>query len=151
MKIAYQCIIKKQGDGKFLVTFPAFEEAFTEGDSLEEAIFNAQEVLTLTLEGRMDEEMEIPAPITSKSTKDSSYIIYPSPKVQAALLVRLIRSEKSVAELARSLETSWPAASRLENPHHWSSLRQLNRVAEVYGSQLVLSFESIEHADRLSA
>ena len=149
MKIAYQCKIDKQEDGKFLVTFPDFEEAFTEGDSLEEAIFNAQEVLTLTLDGRMDEGMEIPEPTTLKSTKGSIYTIYPSPRVQAALLVRFIRSDKSMAELARSLETSWPAASRLEDPHHWSSLRQLNRVAEVYGSQLVLSFESQEHKDHI--
>ncbi len=151
MKIAYQCVIEKQEDGKFLVTFPDFEEALTEGDSLTEALFNAEEVLTLTLDGRMEEGMDIPMPVTSGPTSESSHIIYPSPRVQAALLVRFTRSERSLADLARSLETSWPAASRLEDPHHWSNLRQLNRVAEVYGSRLVLSFESLEDDKRASA
>ena len=38
MKISYDCIAEKQEDGKFLVTFPDFREAFTEGESLEEAL-----------------------------------------------------------------------------------------------------------------
>lgn len=143
MKIAYQCHIKKQEEGKFLVTFPDFEEALTEGDSLEEALFNAEEVLTLTLDGRMAEGMSIPIPNQQDAKLKHFYLIYPSLKVQSALLVRLMRSDKSLAEMARSLETSWPSASRLEDPHHWSSLRQLNRVAEIFGTRLVLSFEPI--------
>lgn len=151
MKVAYRCIVKKQEDGKFLVTFPDFEEALTEGESLTEALFNAEEVLTLTLDARIDEEMNIPDPIGDASPEiPSSYIIYPSPRVQAALLVRFIRSGRSMAELARYLETSWPAASRLEDPHHWSNLRQLNKVAEAYGSRLVISFESTKNNKHVS-
>lgn len=144
MKISYECIVEKQEDNKFLVTFPDFEEAITEGESLEEALFNAEEVLTLTLEGRIEESRDIPLPKPEKSNTRIAYKIYPSPRVQSALLVRFIRSQKSLSELARSLETSWPSASRLEDPHHWSSLRQLNRVAGIFGSRLVLSFESIK-------
>jgi antitoxin HicB len=149
MKIAYECHIKKQKDGKFLVTFPAFEEALTEGDSIEEALFNAEEVLTLTLDGRMEEGQDIPLPLLNKKSI-TSYLIYPSPRIQSALLVKFARSDKSLAELARSLETSWPAVSRLEDPHHWSSLRQLNRVAEVFGNRLVLSFEPAERFKQTS-
>lgn len=143
MKISYECIAKKQEDSRFLVTFPDFEEAITEGASLEEALFNAEEVLTLTLEGRIEEGIDIPLQRQEKPNSETSYRIYPSPRVQSALLVRFIRSHKSISELARSLETSWSSISRLEDPNHWSSLRQLNRVAEIFGSRLVLSFESI--------
>jgi len=141
VKVAYRCHISKQEGGGLLVTFPELKEAMTEGNTLEEALFNAKEVLTLTLEGRLDEGQNIPVPLDDVEILPPYYVVFPSPKTQAALLVRLIRSKKSLAELARSLKTSWPAASRLENPHHWSSLRQLTRVAEVFGSQLVLSFE----------
>jgi antitoxin HicB len=144
MRIAYKCHISQQEGGEFLVTFPELEEAMTEGSSLEEALFNAEEALTLTLEGRIDEGQDVPRPVEDAEILPPLYLVFPSPKVQAALLVRLIRSEKSLAELARSLETSWPAASRLEDPHHWSSLRQLTRVAEVFGGRLVLSFEMRE-------
>lgn len=142
MKIMYRCHIEKQEDDKFLVTFPDFSEALTEGDSLDEALFNAEEVLTLTLDSRIEEGVDIPLPETEeKMGVQNMYYIYPSLKVQSALLVRFSRLDKSLAELARTLETSWPAAARLEDPHHWSSLRQLSRVAEVFGSRLVLSFE----------
>lgn len=77
MKIAYQCIVEKQEDGKFLVTFPDFEEAFTEGESLTEALFNAEEVLTLTLGGRMDEGIDIPVPVVGNPNLESFHIIYP--------------------------------------------------------------------------
>ena len=137
MDIRYPAIIELQEEGGFTVSFPDLDEAVTEGDTMEEALFNAADVLTLTLESRMDEGMEIPVP----SNLDQAYHIAPSSKVQAALLVRFCRGERSLADLARSLETSWPAASRLEDPHHWPSLKQLDRAASAFGKRLVLSFE----------
>jgi antitoxin HicB len=137
MDIRYPAIIELQEEGGFTVSFPDLDEAVTEGDTMEEALFNAADVLTLTLESRIDEGMDIPVP----SIIEQAYDIAPSSKVQAALLVRFCRGERSLADLARSLETSWPAASRLEDPHHWPSLKQLDRAASAFGKRLVLSFE----------
>lgn len=141
MKISYECRIENQDGNRYLVTFPDFEEAITEGETLEEAIFNAEEVLTLTLEGRIDEGQDIPFPKEKTNVVPPLYAAYPSPRVQSALLIRFMRMSKSISHLARLLETSWPSASRLENPHHWTTLRQLSKAAEVCGGKLVLSFE----------
>jgi antitoxin HicB len=54
--------------------------------------------------------------------------------------VQLSRGNQTTAELARILETSWPAAARLEDHHHWPSLRQLEKTANAMGKRLVLSF-----------
>ena len=140
MKITYLCKIEKQPNKTFLVSFPDFEEAFTEGDTYEEAIFNAEEVLSLTLEGRMEENMPIPEP-TLKANKSDEVLVLPSTRVQSALLVRLNKGNKTLSDLARSLQTSWPAAYRLENPKHWSNLKQLSKAATAMGQKLVLSFE----------
>ncbi|MBI5589646.1 MAG: type II toxin-antitoxin system HicB family antitoxin [Deltaproteobacteria bacterium] len=137
MNIRYPAIIEHQDDGGFTVSFPDLYEAITEGDSMEEALFNAADVLTLTLESRIDDGMDIPMP----SIIDRAYCVAPSSKVQAALLVRFCRGERSLSDLARSLETSWPSASRIEDPHHWPSLKQLDRAASAFGKRLVLSFE----------
>ncbi len=137
MNIRYPAIIEHQGEGGFTVSFPDIDEAITEGDSLEEALFNAADVLTLTIESRIDEGMNIPMP----SSIDGAYEVVPSSKVQAALLVRFCRGNRPLSDIARSLETSWPSASRLENPHHWPSLKQLDRAASALGKRLVLSFE----------
>ena len=73
----------------FFVQFVDFEEAITEGQTLEEAGFNAAEVLSGVL----------------------------------------------------ALETSWAAVQRLEDPHHWPSLKQLDRAARALGKRLVLNME----------
>lgn len=62
-------------------------------------------------------------------------------KTQAALLFIMARADTKLSNLARALETSWPAAKRLEDPHHWPSLRQLERAAAALGKRLVLCFE----------
>jgi len=111
----------------------------TQGENMEEALFNASEVLTLTLEYRLDEDREIPEP--SQITNSNTYLISPSAKVQAALLVRKAREGKSLAELARTLETSWPSVKRLENPHNSPTLKMIDKTAAALGKRLVLSFE----------
>ncbi len=143
MKIEYPVRIVKDGQG-FLVTFPDFPEAATDGATLDEALFNAAEALTLTLEGRAEEGLEIPRP--SRPRAKTSHMIAPAARVQGALLLRMARGERSVAEFARALGTSWPAAAKLEDPRHSPSLRQLEKAAAVNGKRLIVSFEDNERA-----
>ena len=139
MKIAYQAMIKESKDGMFVI-FPDMEEAFTEGKTLEEALYNAVEVLNLTLEGRMEEGMVIPEP----REHAGGIWVFPSAQVQSALLVRLSKSGRSLADLARALGTSWASAQRLENPRHSPTLKQLERAAAALGKRVVISFEPAE-------
>jgi len=62
MKIEYPAKIQQEEDGTFFVSFPDISEALSEGATLEEALFNASEVLTLSIEYRLDEEQKIPDP-----------------------------------------------------------------------------------------
>jgi antitoxin HicB len=60
MNVLYPAIFEyDKSEKRYTVHFPDLPEAVTEGETLEEAFFNASEVLTLTLEGRIDEEVEI--------------------------------------------------------------------------------------------
>ena len=138
MEIRYPATIDKQKDGSFLVTFVDLPDTFTEGQTKEEALFNATEVLSVMLAWRLDEAKDIPAPTLKIK---SAHYIAPDAKTQAAMLLRLARGERSFSELARALETSWPAAKRLENPAHWPSLKTLDRAAAALGKRLVLSLE----------
>ncbi|KXT74356.1 Phage-related protein [Streptococcus sp. DD10] len=47
-KFLYPCVITED-DGVFYVNFPDFEACFTDGDTLDEALYNAKEVLTAVL------------------------------------------------------------------------------------------------------
>ena len=84
------------------------------------------------------ENRPIPAP---SPAGEGMYLIAPDARMQAALLIRRARGNRSLAELTRSLQTSWPSAQRLENPRHSPTLRQLEKAAAALGKHLVLALE----------
>jgi len=137
MMIRYPVKLERAVEGGFLVSFPDVPEAITEGDTEEEALFNAAEALSGILASKLDHGEDVPVP---SIVRGASYVA-PDAKTQAALLVRLARGGKPLAELARALETSWPSAARLEDPRHWPSLRQLDKAATAMGKKLILSLE----------
>jgi antitoxin HicB len=136
--IRYPATVDAQKDGSFLVQFVDLPDTFSEGRTKEEALFNAAEVLSAMLAWRLDETKDVPTP--SAKVKGAHYVA-PDAKTQAAMLLRLARGERSLSELARALETSWPAAKRLEDPMHWPSLKTLDRAAAALGKRLVLTLE----------
>ena len=138
MDIRYPATVDRQPDGSFLVRFVDLDDTFTEGQTKEEALFNAAEVLSGMLAWRLDEGKDVPPP--SQKVKGAHYIA-PDAKTQAAMLLRLARAERSLSDLARALDTSWPAAKRLEDPRHWPSLKTLDRAAAALGKRLVLTLE----------
>jgi antitoxin HicB len=138
MDIRYPATVEPQEPAGFLVTFPDLPDTFTEGETLDEALFNAAEVLTAMLGWKLDNDQAVPEP---SPLTGSQYAVAPDARTQAALLVRRARGDRSLADIARALETSWPAAKRLEDPHHWPSLKQLEKAAQALGKRLVLSFE----------
>lgn len=138
MRVQYPARLEPQADGSYFVSFPDLPDTFTEGESAEAALFNAAEVLTAMLDWRLDHGLPIPEPSASLA---GVHWVSPDAKTQAALLVRRSRGDRSLADLARALDTSWPAAQRLEDPRHWPSLKQLEKAAAALGKRLVLSFE----------
>lgn len=91
----FPCIIKfDQEDKIYYVRFPDIEEAFTDGDSLKEAIYNAQEVLGLVIYEREKMGREIPNATESMiKTGDNESLSYISVWMP---LVRDRIEEKSV-------------------------------------------------------
>ncbi|MBF0263125.1 MAG: type II toxin-antitoxin system HicB family antitoxin [Magnetococcales bacterium] len=136
--IRYPAILEPQEPNGFFVSFPDLEDTFTEGATQEEALRNASEVLTAMLGWRVDHGHPIPTPTVGMG---SAHYIAPDAKTQAAILLRQTRENQTLADLARTMETSWSAVKRLEDPHHWPSLKQLEKAAAANGKPLVLSFE----------
>lgn len=138
---AYPATIKKIRDGTYDVQFINFKEAFTYGHSLGEAKDNACEVLSGVLESYIVHSKAIP----SATTRKGAIAILPDAKTQAALVIydAMNSSEdmKTMAQLARALDTSWAAASRLGDPSHWPTLKLLDKAVRATGKRLVISVE----------
>ena len=138
LEARYPAVLEPEEGGGFFVRFVDLENTYTDGLTLDEALFDGAEVLSAMLGCRLDHDLPIPDP---SPAGDGLYLIAPDARTQAALLIRRARGERSLAELARSLETSWPAAQRLENPRHSPTLRQLEKAAAALGKRLVLALE----------
>lgn len=137
--VKYAAVLEAQPEGGFTVTFPDIPEAITEGDTREEALFHAVDVLTLCLQERIESDDELPV----ASKVKCGVWIEPSVAVQAAMAVRLARQRQGItlSDLARSLGTSWAAAQKLESPRANPTIKQLERTAAALGKRLVLSIE----------
>lgn len=139
MNTAYPYTLEPQADGGYLVQFADFEEAFTEGATVEEAAFNAAEVLSLVIEQRLADGQAVPSP----SPDEGRPTARPQARVQAALLLRATREEqgRTLAEMARALQTSWPSAQRLEQATANPTLKQLERAAAALGKRLSITLD----------
>ena len=138
---AYPATIRKSRDGTYNVQFVNFKEGFTYGNSLEQARENACEVLSLLIESYLALKKPLPAPTAKKGATP----IRPDAKTQAALALYdslgTSKSVKTMAQLARALDTSWAAASRLGDPSHWPTLKLLDKAVSATGKRLVISVE----------
>jgi len=139
MNTAYPYTLEPQEGGGYLVQFADFEEAFTEGATEEEAAFNAAEVLSLVIEQRLADGQSILWP----SPAEGRPVASPQARVQVALLLRKAREEqgRTLAEMARALQTSWPSAQRLEQATANPTLKQLERAAAALGKRLSITLD----------
>jgi antitoxin HicB len=129
--------IKSDGDGRFLVTFPEFPEALTDGASENEALANAADALSEVLMQRLKRNEAIPSP---RNAARGEYEIAPEPTVAMKLALReAVKDIRSPAtELTRRLNIDEKEARRLLDPEFPSkaprltaALRAMDRVVTV--------------------
>ena len=65
-RYSYPIDLHEEPEGGFSVTFPDFDEAFTDGDSFSEAISDATDCLEEALAGRIVRRDDIPEPSPAK-------------------------------------------------------------------------------------
>jgi antitoxin HicB len=78
MNVGFPYTVEAEENGVLFVQFIDIEEAFTQGDNLEEAAFNAAEVLSAMLESRLEMNQTIPEP---SICPDGGFLAYPEPKI----------------------------------------------------------------------
>ena len=102
MKLLYPYTVEVQEGGGYFVQFVDLEEEFTEGATLEEAAFNALEVLSGVLSFRLEKNDVLASP----SPANGLPVAAPRASVQSAILLCEARGERQLSDLARALETS---------------------------------------------
>jgi antitoxin HicB len=123
-------------DGKFfLVTFPDFPEAITQGDSVEDALVHAADVLESVLDHFIENRLPIPAP--SKLKRGQRLVELPASYAAKVLLVNEMVAQKvRPAELARRLQVTPQEVTRLIDVHHATKIDGIASALKALGKTL---------------
>lgn len=137
--MVYYCDLNSDPDsGGFVVTFPAVPGVVTEGDTKDEALFNAWEALNGVLESMVSHGM--PLPEENADGSEGRIAINVEPHIISAWELRKLRGDLPQSEIAKRLGLSYQAYQRLENPSKGNpTIKTLEKVAKVFGKRLVIS------------
>ena len=138
---AYPASVARDEAGFYLVTFPDFPEAATDGESREEALNEAPDALEEAIAGRMNRGDTLPHP-SARKARQALVSVPAQMAVKAALYIAVKEAGIRNAELAKRLDADEKEIRRLLDPHHRSKLPRLEAALEVLGKKLVIGVEA---------
>jgi len=139
-ELAYPAQLEPQEDGGYVVTFPDFGIGVTQGDTREEALEQAADLLETMVANYMAEGWDLPAP----SRAAGRPLVRLAPLVAAkAEVYRAMRAQGiSKAELARRIGVSPQQAQRLFDIHHASRLDEIESALAALGRRLIVTTDA---------
>ncbi len=140
MRYSYPIDLHKEREGGYSVSFPDFEEAFTDGDSFREAIEEAVDCLEEALAGRMARREDIPAPSPAKGRP----VAVPGAVLAAktALYEALREQRLSNSAFAAALGVQESEVRRMLDPRHATKIGRLEEALARFGKRLVVTVEA---------
>jgi antitoxin HicB len=138
--LAWPVSLDPAEEGGFIVNFPDFPEGWSQGDTREEALSQAADLLETMVANYMAEDWDLPEPSAARGRP----LIGLDPLVAAkAELFRAMRAAGiDKAELAHRLDISPQQAQHLFSIHHAKRLDQLDAALRVLGRRLVVTTEA---------
>lgn len=133
----YPATLESNGEGGFLVKFPDLPDAFTEGDTIDEALDMAADLLAEAISARIDDQEDIPQP--SARVKGQYLIDVPvQTAAKAALYLAMRESGLTKVALAQRLGWDEKEVRRLLNPRHRSKVPRIAEALSALGHRLSL-------------
>jgi antitoxin HicB len=134
----YCAKITKEGE-MYLVSFPEFESINTYGETIEDALKNAEEALNGALESDFERGYLLPESKVCSGKKYYQIKVYPH--LEIAYTLKKLRKNKTQVEIARELGISYQAYQKLENPRKCNpTIKTLEKISNVMGRKLEISF-----------
>jgi antitoxin HicB len=125
-------------DGGFVVTCRDLPEAITQGDSVEEALSEAEGALQAAIEGRVEDTMDIPAP--SQPRRGERLVATPiTTALKAAVSMAMRDDGISKAELARRMHVNEKEARRMLDPGHPTKVPTFERALAALGRRAAIA------------
>ena len=131
----YPIKLTSEKEGGYSVLFPDIPEAITQGDTLEEALAEAEDCLEEAIANRIAMKLDIPMP--SKPRKSQHIVTLNVTLAAKAALYLTMRTQKlNNSRLAKRLECDEKEVRRLLDPYYSSKLPRIEHALEVMGQRL---------------
>ena len=136
--LKYPALIHHEEDG-YWVEFPDVEGVHTQGDTMEELIFNAEDALSSHLGVLLDYGKNIPDPSNMKGENVININVQPDTAIP--ILLRKVREEKKLTQkdMAEMLNISYQAYQRLENASKFNArIKTLQKIVNMLGKRFMV-------------
>ena len=139
--LAWPVSLEPAEEGGFVVNFPDFPEGWSQGETREEALLQAADLLETMVANYMAEGWDLPDPSPEAAGRP---VVALAPLVTAkAELYRAMREAGiTKTELARRIGISPQKAQRLFSIHHASPLDRLEAAMRALGRRLVVTSDA---------
>lgn len=129
-----------QDTGGYVVTFPDIPEAMTQGDTLEEALEMAKDVLLSAMDFYFEDKRPVPMP--SKAKKGQQTVTLPaSVWVKVLLLNEVCTQNLRPIDIARRMGTRPQDVNRILDLHYTTKIDTMAAALRAIGKELTLSIE----------
>ena len=128
----YAKLTPDRKDGGYVITFRDLSEAITQGDTIAEALSEAEGALQAAIECRIEDGLNIPAPSLPK--RGERPVATPVTTALKAAVYLALRDQKiSKSELARRMRVDEKETRRMLDPRHPTKVPTLERALAVLG------------------
>jgi antitoxin HicB len=131
---AWPVALKRAREGGFVVHFPDFPEGYTQGETREEALAQAADLLETMLANYMAEGWTLPSPSAARGRP-----LVPPVAAAVELYRAMCETGVSKTELARRIGIAPQKAGILFDLRHPLDLDQLAKAAAALGKRLVVA------------
>lgn len=140
LAFSYPATFRKDAAGRFLVQFPDFPRAATDGANLPEAMEEAIDCLGSSIAFLLAHKQEVPKPAAVKRGQKSVPVpLWIAPKL--ALYWRMRELGLNNSELARRLGVRETIIRRMLDPDHATKAEKLQAALELLGQTVVLAVQ----------
>jgi antitoxin HicB len=125
-------LIRDRKDGGYVVSCRDLPETITQGNTIEEALSEAEGALQAAIEGRIEDGLDIPTP--SQAKRGERMVSTPiTTALKAAVYLAMREQHVSKSELARRMRVHEKEARRMLDPRHPTRVPTLERALAALG------------------
>ena len=137
---AYPATFSRTEDGRWLVGFPDFPKAHTDGAGMAEALEEAIDCLGSSIAFAMADKAEVPKP--SRPRRGQKMVPVPLWIVAKLALYWAIRETGlSQSELARRLNVRETVVRRMLDPNHDTRAERIQAALAALGKRMVMAYD----------